>query len=206
MKKINAALVSGCGMALLCLSGCNRQESAPAAGPVANNATAMGCSAEQIEANKQLGRVIRPGVTFEETLSVLHTDYIQHNPVMKRFGELNGVGGKEEFQLLVDFSNRSGEPMGPPPPLPGQPEDDPLHLVIADCDHVFVLHKGHAPDPQRQGQFYEVFDFDVWTVKDGKLAEHWDGVRIPQQVPKILTAPVKDLLKASGQTAEPAAK
>lgn len=207
MNRINAGLVSGCGLALLCLAGCDRsQEATPAVGAAANNATAMACSTEQIEANKRLGMTIRPGITADETLAVMHPDYIQHNPVMKRFGEINGVGGREEFTLLVDFSSRSGQRMGPPPALPGQPEDDSHHLVIADCDHVFVMHKGHAPDPQRPGQFYEVFDFDAWRIKDGKLAEHWDGVRIPQEVPKILKAPVKDLLKDSERPAEQAGK
>lgn len=211
MNKINVVLVSGLGAVLLCLTGCGRsQESTstnePAAALAADNTSAMGCSAEQIEANKRLGTTIRPGVTSEETFGVMHPDYIQHNPIMKRFGEINGVSGREEFKLLVDFSTRSGEPMGPPPPLPGQPKEDPHHLVIADCNHVFVMRKGHAPDPQRPGQFYEVFDFDAWTIKDGKLAEHWDGLRIPQDLPKILKSPVKDLLKESERSADQPSK
>ena len=67
---------------------------------------------------------------------------------------------------------------------------------MADCTHVFLLKKLYLPDPQNQGQFYEAFDFDLWRIENGKLAEHWDGMRLPAKVPDVLTAPYQQLKPA----------
>lgn len=156
--------------------------------------TASNCSPEQVEANRKIGMAFNSGKSFEELYALMTTDYIQHNPIMTRFGDLNGVEGRDEFKLLNEMTKHGDRGVGPPKPLPGQPATDPLHLIIADCENVFVMRKTFVPDPQHKGEFYAAFDWDAWRIKDGKLAEHWDGVRIPEIPPEILTVPVKELL------------
>lgn len=156
--------------------------------------TASNCSPEQIEANRKIGMAFNSGKSFDELYALMTTDYIQHNPIMTRFGDINGVEGRDEFKLLNEMSKHGDRGVGPPEPLPGQPATDPLHLIIADCENVFVMRKTFVPDPQHKGEFYPAFDWDAWRIKDGKLAEHWDGVRIPEKPPEILTVPVKELL------------
>lgn len=156
--------------------------------------TAPKCSPAQIEANRKIGMAFNSGKSFDELYALMSTDYIQHNPIMTRFGDLNGVEGRDEFKLLNEMTKHGDRGVGPPEPLPGQPATDPLHLIIADCENVFVMRKTFVPDPQHKGEFYPAFDWDAWRIKDGKLAEHWDGVRIPEKPPEILTVPVKELL------------
>jgi predicted SnoaL-like aldol condensation-catalyzing enzyme len=155
--------------------------------------TALGCSAKQIEANEALAGLFDlkadPKIAYEK----MDPGYIQHNPIALRIGEINGVGGRDEFKLLLDLKGKGMG--GPPPPMPGQPPEDTHYYVMANCDHVFLLRKSYLPDPQHKGQFYEAFDFDLWRIKDGKLAEHWDGGKIPNPPPPIMTTPAVELLK-----------
>lgn len=200
-RLIGCALAGFGAIATVFVAGCSPSTNERAAGNPPSAASASGtagCSPEQLETNRKVGVAFNSGLGFDELYGLMRPDYIQHNPIMRRFGELNGVEGREEFKLLNELMSRGDQGVGPPKPLPGQPKGDPLHLIIADCDHVFVMRKTYVPDPQRKGEFYEAFDWDAWRIKDGKLAEHWDGLRLPQELPKILTVPVKDMPPAPG--------
>ena len=147
----------------------------------------------QEEANKKLAiKFMDPKTSMEERFAIMHNDYIQHNPMFKRFGEINGTHGKEEFSLLMKTMFRNGPPPdqakkgGPQPPA-----GDPKHIVIAEGDLVMILQKRFEPDPMKPGKFYETFWFDMWRVKDNKLYEHWDAATIPTPIPEFLKAPVK---------------
>ena len=76
----------------------------------------------------------------------------------------------------------SGPAAGPPPP-PG----NPFEVVTAECDVVTVVHRNNRQDPTATpGTWYEVFTFDTFRVRNGKLVEHWDGAVInppAQQTP-----------------------
>ena len=76
----------------------------------------------------------------------------------------------------------SGPAAGPPPP-PG----NPFEVVTAECDDVTVVHRNNRQDPTATpGTWYEVFTFDTFRVRNGKLVEHWDGAVInppAQQTP-----------------------
>ena len=51
--------------------------------------------------------------------------------------------------------------------------------MTAECDIVSVIHKNYRQDPTAEpGKFYEVFTFDTFRVRNGKLVEHWDGAVI----------------------------
>ena len=83
-------------------------------------------------------------------------DYMQHNP--------NVPTGRQPF---IDFFGR----------LPRQPvkaEIDNLVTILAEGDKVVLAFRRELPDPQNAGKTYTTTWFDMFRIKDGKLAEHWD--------------------------------
>jgi hypothetical protein len=122
-------------------------------------------------------------------VTLMHPDYAQRNPIFKRFAEINGTHGREEFPVLTLY-NRS-RPPAPPATVPRPPAGDPKYMVIAEGDIVIVMQKRFQPDPMKPREFYESFWFDMWRVKDSKLYEHWDAATIPSEIPDLLKAPVK---------------
>ena len=125
-------------------------------------------------------------------LELLHEDYVQHNPIFKRFGEMNGVSGKDEARVLLSYffpQNDETEPADQPDP--GVPQGDPTYMVIADGDVGVVLQQRWLPDPMNEGEFYEAFWFDAWRVRDGVLFEHWDAAIIEEPLPVYLQAPLE---------------
>lgn len=143
---------------------------------------------EQHESLRQLALAFfRNGVTPEERASLMHPDYVQHNPSFKRFGDINGLSGKEAFVAYLKIL-RAGQPTGAPAPPQGT-AGDPTYRIFVDGDYVVVLQLRNAPDALNPGKTYESFWFDAWRVKDGKLYEHWDPAAIPEPVPAALRAP-----------------
>ena len=56
--------------------------------------------------------------------------------------------------------------------------------MTAECDLVTVIHRNNRPDPTAAaGKFYEVFTFDTFRIRNGKLVEHWDGAVINPPAP-----------------------
>ena len=133
----------------------------------------------RLEENKRIAsEFFRSGITVEERLDLLHDDYQQHNPAFKKFADENGLGYKEGFRQMMGeiMSRASGgsEATGPTPP-PG----NNLYMVMAEGDNVFIMRQQFAQDPtEPPGTFYERFAWDVFTIRDGKLYEHWDGAVI----------------------------
>ena len=144
-----------------------------------------GCSATpaQLEANKKAAlEFFRPGA---DRMALFDASYKQHNPVFKKRAEDNKVSDYEEFKntFLAQAAGRGGAgggaAAGPPPP-PG----NPLEVVTAECDIVTTIHKIYRQDPTAEpGKFYEVFTFDTFRVRNGKLVEHWDGAVINPPAP-----------------------
>jgi predicted SnoaL-like aldol condensation-catalyzing enzyme len=142
---------------------------------------APGCTSTpaQLEANRKVAMEFfrAPGA---ERVALADPTYKQHNPAFKKRAEDNKVSDYEEFKAA--FANppqRGGGPgrgaaAGPPPP-----QGNPFEVVTAECDIVTVVHKNYRQDPTAEaGKFYEVFTFDTFRVKNGKLVEHWDGAVI----------------------------
>src|SRR4029434_8599814 len=79
-----------------------------------------------------------------------------------------------------------GQAAGPQPPA-----GNPLEIVMAECALVTIIHKNNRQDPTAAaGTFYEVFTFDTFRVRNGKLVEHWDGAVInPPGAPGAPGAP-----------------
>jgi len=113
-----------------------------------------------------------------DRVALADPSYKQHNPAFKKRAEDNKVSDYEEFKAA--FANPQGRGgRGPAAGGPTPPQGNPYEVVTAECDIVTVVHKNYRQDPTAEaGKFYEVFTFDTFRVKNGKLAEHWDGAVI----------------------------
>jgi predicted SnoaL-like aldol condensation-catalyzing enzyme len=138
-----------------------------------------GCSATPAElaANKKVAmEFFRPG---GDRISLADPSYKQHNPAFKKRAEDNHTSDYDEFKATFTERARGGgrgrgAGDGPQPPPGNQ-----LEIVTAECDLVTIVHKNYRPDPTADpGKFYEVFTFDTFRVKNGKLVEHWDSAVI----------------------------
>jgi predicted SnoaL-like aldol condensation-catalyzing enzyme len=83
-------------------------------------------------------------------------DYIQHNP--------NVPTGRQPF---MDFFGRFERQQV-------RPEIDNLVTILAEGDMVVLAFRRELPDPQNAGKTYTTTWFDMFRIKDGKIAEHWD--------------------------------
>jgi predicted SnoaL-like aldol condensation-catalyzing enzyme len=145
-----------------------------------------GCKATpaELDANKKVAmEFFRPGV---DRVALADTTYKQHNPAFVKGGREAGLGDYEYFKSRFGGPPRQGGPgpgrgqaEGPQPPA-----GNPLEIVMAECDVVTVIHKNFRQDPTAApGTWYEVFTFDTFRVRNGKLVEHWDGAVINPPAP-----------------------
>jgi predicted SnoaL-like aldol condensation-catalyzing enzyme len=140
-----------------------------------------GCTATpaQLEANKKAAMAFfAPNA---DRVSLADPSYKQHNPAFVKGGKEAGLSDYEYFKSRFGGPPRQGGPgpgrgadAGPQPPA-----GNPLEIVMAECDLVTVIHRNNRQDPTAApGTFYEVFTFDTFRVRNGKLVEHWDGAVI----------------------------
>jgi len=140
-----------------------------------------GCTATpaQLEANKKVAMAFfAPNA---DRVSLADPTYKQHNPAFLKGGKEAGLSDYEYFKSRFGGPPRQGGPgpgrgadAGPQPPA-----GNPLEIVLAECDVVTIIHKNNRQDPTAApGTFYEVFTFDTFRVRNGKLIEHWDGAVI----------------------------
>ena len=83
-------------------------------------------------------------------------DYLQHNP--------NVPTGRDAF---TNFFGRLEK-------QPVRSEIDNLVTMIAEGDMVVLAFRRELPDPKNAGKTYTTTWFDMFRIKDGKIAEHWD--------------------------------
>ena len=138
-----------------------------------------GCSATPAElaANKKVALAFF-SAQGADRVALADPTYKQHNPAFKKRAEDNKVSDYEEFKAA--FANAQGRGGGRGPAAgPTPPQGNPYEVVTAECDIVSVIHKNYRQDPTAEaGKFYEVFTFDTFRIKNGKLVEHWDGAVI----------------------------
>jgi predicted SnoaL-like aldol condensation-catalyzing enzyme len=177
---MNIAKTSLIGFALALLGSVPVMAQQPA---VPANPT-PGCTATPAElaANKKVAlEFFRPGA---DRIALADPTYKQHNPAFKKRAEDNKVSDYEEFKAAFAGAGRGGGRGRGPGDGPQPPQGNQLEVVTAECDIVTTIHKNYRQDPTAEpGKFYEVFTFDSFRVKNGKLVEHWDGAVINPPAP-----------------------
>ena len=154
---------------------------APAPPPAVQANPAPGCTATpaQLEANRKVAMEFFRAAGADR-VALADTSYKQHNPAFKKRAEDNKVTDYEEFKAT--FTAQAGRQGGAgrgPAAGPTPPQGNPFEVVTAECDIVSVIHKNYRQDPTAEpGKFYEVFTFDTFRIRNGKLVEHWDGAVI----------------------------
>jgi len=159
---------------------------APAVAQAQVVAPQAGCKATpaDLEANKKVAiEFFRPGA---DRVALADPTYKQHNPAFVKGGREAGLSDFDYFKSRFGGPPRQGGPgpgrgqaEGPQPPA-----GNPLEVVMAECDVVTVIHKNFRQDPTAApGTWYEVFTFDTFRVRNGKLVEHWDGAVINPPAP-----------------------
>ena len=144
-----------------------------------------GCTATpaQLEANKKVAvEFFRPGA---DRVALADPSYKQHNPAFVKGGREAKLSDYEYFKSRFG-GPRAGGPGGGAGGAgrgaaegPQPPQGNPLEIVMAECDLVTIVHKNFRQDPTAAaGTFFEVFTFDTFRVRNGKLVEHWDGAVI----------------------------
>jgi predicted SnoaL-like aldol condensation-catalyzing enzyme len=154
---------------------------APPQPPAQQANPAPGCAATpaQLEANRKAAMEFFR-TTGEARVALADPSYKQHNPAFKKRAEDNKVTDYEEFKsAFLAQAGRQGGPGRGAAAGPTPPQGNPFEVVTAECDIVSVIHKNYRQDPTAEpGKFYEVFTFDTFRVRNGKLVEHWDGAVI----------------------------
>jgi len=145
----------------------------------------VGCSATPAEmaANKKV--VLAFFDPTQDRIALADPSYKQHNPAVKKRAEDEKISDYDEYKAAFGAGRGGGgRGRGPGGDGPRPPQGNQLEVVTAECDIVSVIHKGFRQDPTADpGKFYEVFTFDSFRVKNGKLVEHWDGAVINPPAP-----------------------
>ncbi|EIZ78828.1 hypothetical protein WSK_2876 [Novosphingobium sp. Rr 2-17] len=165
----------------------------PAAAQVA---TSPECSAEQEKRNVAIvtaAASARPGAPGGLN-SITAADYVQHNPEIVRFAQVNNVTTAQAMQMLGKLGPQvRGMMRRPMAPVPGRPADNLTYKVLAQCDTVVAVGQHWHEVPGAPGQYYATYFFNMWRMEDGKLVEHWDPDDLPTPLPDYLKIPVSQL-------------
>ena len=114
--------------------------------------------------------------TREERAAQTQTpDYIQHNPRFLRMDEFTGARGNQAWVQAFEEAQRRGNLQLVA--LGGIPLRNPI-ILIGEGDLAFAVYRGTIADPDAPGRTYEAFAFESFRIRDGKLSEHWDQVRL----------------------------
>jgi len=138
----------------------------------------------------QLETVRQAGIAFTrsqgaERVALADPSYKQHNPAFVKGAREAGMSDYDYFKAR--FGGPPAARQGGAPPAnaaPAPPPGNNTEIVMAECDLVTVIHRNNRQDPTAApGTFYEVFTFDTFRVRNGKLVEHWDGAVINPPAP-----------------------
>jgi predicted SnoaL-like aldol condensation-catalyzing enzyme len=97
---------------------------------------------------------------IDEMTKFANEDMIQHNP--------NAPNGLEPLRKL--FGNR------PATEIPATITPAPA-IELSQGDIVMIVFNHEAKDPADPSKTYTYNSFDAFRIKNGKIAEHWDGAQ-----------------------------
>ena len=117
-----------------------------------------------LDANKNLilefFRVVFEAENAEAAGDYLQKDFVQHNPKV--------LPGKDGF--IKYYKAKWKRPKPVKPELMVRPVE-----IIAEGDFVSVMWKYQKEDPADKKKRYDAFWFDLFRLKNSKIAEHWDN-------------------------------
>lgn len=121
----------------------------------------------QLAKNKRLvydmWRTLIDAHDTEAAKKYIDEGYIQHNPIAD-----TGRAG-----VFAYFSS-----MGKPLPIPDRIQR-PLVAILAERDLVVLAFVDQQKNPNAEGKTYTTTWFDMFRVKNGLVAEHWDHGTLP---------------------------
>lgn len=131
-----------------------------------NPASLLESNDPELAANKRLvwdmWRTILNAGHVEAADRYLAEDYIQHNPTAPT--------GRAAFKgVFSQFIERRDE-------VPAMVQD-PLVTIVAEGDYVVMAFVTEYEEPDGAGT-YTSTHFDMFRIDDGRIAEHWDSVRL----------------------------
>jgi predicted SnoaL-like aldol condensation-catalyzing enzyme len=128
----------------------------------------------KLDANKKvLLEFFRLGANLDARTQMLTDDYTQHNPRFLRMDEVTGFKGKQAWGAAIRAAQDHARLTDPDFSLRSIPV-----AIVAEGDYVVAIYKATLPDPDDPSKTYEAFNFEMVRVKDGKLAEHWDALKL----------------------------
>jgi predicted SnoaL-like aldol condensation-catalyzing enzyme len=136
--------------------------------------SAQDSDAAKLAANKKvLFDFFRLGSNYDARTQMLAGDYQQHNPRFLKMDETTGLQGKAAWAAAIRAAQNHARLTDPDFNLRSTPV-----AVVAEGEYVVAIYKTTLPDPDDPTKTYEAFNFEMVRVKDGKLAEHWDAVKL----------------------------
>jgi predicted SnoaL-like aldol condensation-catalyzing enzyme len=126
------------------------------------------------EANKNLLlEFFRLGGDLEGRRKMLTDDYVQHNPRFLKMDETTGKKGGDAWKAALETAQGHARLTDPTFSLRSTPV-----AMLAEGDYVVAIYRATVPDPDDPTKTYEAFNFELVRFKDGKLAEHWDALKL----------------------------
>lgn len=130
--------------------------------------------ANKTDANKKLlFDFFHLGQDLDARTKMLSPDYVQHNPRFLKMDEDTGKTGKDAWAAAIRAAREHARLTDPDFNL-----RSPTVAVVAEGDLVIAVFKTTLRDPDDPTKTYEAFNFEMVRFKDGKLAEHWDDLKL----------------------------
>lgn len=120
----------------------------------------------KLAANKRvvfdLFRIVFEAARHDLAPQYMSDNYIQHNPKIPngREAALETMKNYEQPKPIIDHIRR------------------PLVSIVAEGDLVIMSWVSERPVPDKPNEKYTTTWFDMFRVADGKVVEHWDGMRL----------------------------